>query len=314
MAITNKIERAVKRLMVIGKVCWLWDNESVETEIGWNGDLTTPNTTKTLRAAIGVQNNETATPSVATDTFEIPSGLVPNWSGAISADISGIYVEVSNYTGGAPGTNSHFMVGGTPPGDNFNRATLQVSSPSATYALNVGSSNELQNFNYTQTIAVDEGATLTLKLDSVDGLAIRSPNGYQAIELALSYFDVNQSGPMCSLGEDYHDKDIAAFQVIATRGEEMPPHSGNYLVHVRVLCNAQGDDGTAGLTTVQTRMDQLRAALDTDDLPARITSIAGGGLTVLPGSVWGRGLTEGVEGRKFSSGWEFTCVACEADL
>jgi hypothetical protein len=54
--------------------------------------------------------------------------------------------------------------------------------------------------------------------------------------------------------------------------------------------------------------------LDTDDLPARITAAAGGNLTVHPRTIWGRGVGEGVEGRKFSSAWEFVCVACEADL
>lgn len=125
---------------------------------------------------------------------------------------------------------------------------------------------------------------------------------------------LNTALPKCTKGHDYHDKDIAAFQVIASKGEEIPPMSGNYQVTVRVLCDSQADDGANALSSIESQMNALRSCLDTNDLASRLTLAANGGLTVFPNSIWGRRVTEGVEDRKFSSCWEFTCMACEAVL
>ena len=315
MAVTNKIETAVKRLLVRGKVVWFWPDEDYQTEFGSNSALTAVNTSETLTALISVLPGYVANPALAQASFNLPSVPQPDH---LSIQVFGLHVELSNYTGGSQPGDSHFMVGGTPPGNNFNRATLQVSNPSQTYVLNCGSSNQLQTFSYQAEIDADSGATLTLNLDSVDGLAIYDPGG-QLVQVTVNYLDFvdgydNGTAPMCSKGQDYHDKDLAAFHVIARQGEETPPHSGNYLVHVRVECSANADDEATALALVEERLNQLRATLDVDDLPAQITAAAGGGLTVHPRSVWSRGVGEGVEGRKFSSAWEFVCVACEADL
>jgi hypothetical protein len=314
MAITNKIETAVKRLLVAGKVCSLWADEVIEEELSWSSDLTAPNTTETMLADIQVIEFNTAAPSLASVTFTLPDGIVHAWPGSLVLTVVGTDVELSNYTGGTVGDDSHFMAGGTPPGDNFNRAKLLISSPSSNYVLNAGISSQLHSFQYTQSIPVNEGASITLILDSVDGQAIRPLSRHQKVSVSFDYFSYDSDAPKCTKGEDYHDKDIAAFQVIASKGEESPPFSGNYLVNVRVLCSAQADDGSGALALVESRMDALQACLDTDDLADRITIAARSGLTVFPGSIWGRGVTEGVEGRKFSSGWEFTCMACKADL
>ena len=303
MAVTNKIETAVKRLLVQAGVCWLWNDESPEEELGVPEGLLN----KRLTAAITVDWSNNATPTAPHDSATVlgVSTIIP-----APVTVIGTKIELTNYTGGEV-INPRMMDGGRPPANNYNRATLALSASGKTYVLNNGGPYNRTGFTYTERLNLISGDVVTLTLDTVDGLAYFNDGGQQ-IEVVL--FDYNTGSPMCSKGQDYHDKDVAVYHVIARQGEETPPHSGNYLVHVRVECSAQADDTAAGLAEVEDRLNQVRAALDTDDLPARITAAAGGNLTVHPRTIWGRGVGEGVEGRKFSSAWEFVCVACEAEL
>jgi hypothetical protein len=303
MAVTNKIETAVKRLLVRGKVCWLWDDESPEEQLGVASNMLN----QRLTGLILVDDLNHATPTAAHASVSLPA-LSTIMS--VPVTVIGTNIELTNYTGGYS-INVRMMEGGTPPANNYNRATLNLAASGKTYVLNNGGPYSKLSFTYEALLSFLPNEVVTLTLDSVDGLAYPNGGGQQ-IEVVL--FDFNQSGPMCSKGQDYHDKDVAAFHVIAKQGEETPPHSGNYLVHVRVECSANADDEAAALALVEERLNQLRAVLDVDDLPAQITAASGGGLTVHPRSVWSRGVGEGVEGRKFSSAWEFVCVACEADL
>ncbi|NBV22251.1 MAG: hypothetical protein EB141_20070 [Verrucomicrobia bacterium] len=318
MAITNKIETAVKRLLVAGKVCSLWDDEDANTELAgllsdssFISNLPTEEAV-TLTARISVDEQNNANPSLDTVNGTIGSSR-PLDTNFVRVTVTGTFIELSNYSGGTHGEHSYFMEGGNPPADNYNRALFHTSNPSRTYVVNRGSSITQQSFSYSEAIQLLPSTNIQLKLDSVDGLALPA-HGFQQIAVSVEFFNVDTDAPKCTKGEDYHNRDMAAFQVIANKGEEVPPLSGNYLVNVRVLCSAQADDGLGGLAEAESHMDALRAALDTDDLAARITQAANGGLTIFPNSIWGRGVTEGVEGRKFSSGWEFTCMACEADL
>ena len=113
----------------------------------------------------------TASPTVDTDvaTVQGPPGTRYRLKIGVAAS-----VELSAYTGGTnhTGDDSHFLRGGTPPANNYNRLTLQVSSPAQTYVLNKGSSTIIETLAYSADIDADVGATLTLKLDSVDGLML----------------------------------------------------------------------------------------------------------------------------------------------
>ncbi|KAF0180457.1 MAG: hypothetical protein FD161_887 [Limisphaerales bacterium] len=89
-----------------------------------------------------------------------------------------ITAEVAAYTGGEqkPADAAKFYRGAptpTVPADNFNRVTLTVSSPARTYVLNYAAvSGGIEAASYEADIEVDAGATLTLLIDSVDGLML----------------------------------------------------------------------------------------------------------------------------------------------
>ena len=80
-------------------------------------------------------------------------------------------VEERTYTGGTQA--GHWYTGGDAPdrSDPFNIYPLQVSSPAQTYCLNAGTSgiHTCDGLDYTETIEVAAGATVTLTADSVDG-------------------------------------------------------------------------------------------------------------------------------------------------
>lgn len=73
-------------------------------------------------------------------------------------------VETKAYNGG--NTDGYWNDGGTPDGSAFNRFSLEVSDPAATYYLNAGQSNNqwCVGMDYQQTIPVRGGATLTLSM------------------------------------------------------------------------------------------------------------------------------------------------------
>ncbi len=86
-------------------------------------------------------------------------------------------MEVKNYTGG---TNSLFFnIGGTPGGGASNPWKLVVSDPPQTYYLNAAHSGAVDahmvNVDYLAEVPVRGGATVTLGMDSVDGLQNVTP-------------------------------------------------------------------------------------------------------------------------------------------
>jgi len=79
-------------------------------------------------------------------------------------------VELRSYPGGTT-VSTHVTRGGT-PGDNgsYNVYSVRISSPAAVYYLNAGSSvPQLTSFDEQFTVEIDDGATVTLTADSVDG-------------------------------------------------------------------------------------------------------------------------------------------------
>lgn len=117
-------------------------------------------------------------------------------------------------------------------------------------------------------------------------------------------------------GQSAEDRDAASYVVTCEQGDEFPQDTGNYRVKASVELKTPGDKDNAGTSPLaghKTAFDALRDALDTDDLPSRLSG-ASTGLYVFTNSITGRSVTSGVDGRLFVSKWEFECVACEADL
>ncbi|HEY3452884.1 MAG TPA: hypothetical protein VGK67_41465 [Myxococcales bacterium] len=84
----------------------------------------------------------------------------------ITLRIRGV-VELMSYSGGQ--AQNFWYVGGKPSDKKANFYDLQVSAPASTYYLNAG--NVIKRtwpMDYTQTIRVDSGATVTLAGDSQD--------------------------------------------------------------------------------------------------------------------------------------------------
>ena len=71
--------------------------------------------------------------------------------------------EMKTYSGGTP-AGSFFQIGGTPASDPWNVYELVISSPYQTYFLNRGTSGvyTIQSADYTETIPIAGGATVTL--------------------------------------------------------------------------------------------------------------------------------------------------------
>jgi hypothetical protein len=88
------------------------------------------------------------------------------------------FVEQKTYTGGsdagvaAVGTNaSLFLTGGTDNGDGFNVYRLAIDQPAQTFHLNAGTSSIYYCFalDFTATVRMNGGATVTLTADPKDG-------------------------------------------------------------------------------------------------------------------------------------------------
>jgi hypothetical protein len=88
-------------------------------------------------------------------------------------------IEQKTYSGGT--VDGYFVTGGADNGDAYNVYELAVSSPAQSYFLNAGSSGITNCWviDYTKTIPIDAGATLTLTAASKDAQEIKNidPNG-----------------------------------------------------------------------------------------------------------------------------------------
>lgn len=113
----------------------------------------------------------TATPSSQSDTAVVGGETGKYYVARLKVVIT---AEQSGYTGGTQklGDNTRFYRGGTPPADSVNRVTL--SDGTSTYVLNWAASSSAGLFTetYYADIVVLSGATLTLTINSVDGLMV----------------------------------------------------------------------------------------------------------------------------------------------
>lgn len=83
-------------------------------------------------------------------------------------------VEQKAYTGGV--ADGYFYTGGAEDGGAYNVYAMTVSSPAQTYFLNAGAS-DITNcwpLDYTETIPIDAGATVTLTSQAKDGQEIKN--------------------------------------------------------------------------------------------------------------------------------------------
>lgn len=83
-------------------------------------------------------------------------------------------VEEKTYVGGTKQASWH--EGGTPGADGFNVYKLEISSPPQTYYLNSGVSERYRcvSLDYSRTVTITAGATVTLSADPVDLNQIRN--------------------------------------------------------------------------------------------------------------------------------------------
>ncbi len=79
-------------------------------------------------------------------------------------------VEGKTYEGGT--SVDYFVRGGAPAVDTYNVYALEVSDPPATYYLNAGTSGSGRPFtiDYTATVSMAAGATVTLTATAIDGV------------------------------------------------------------------------------------------------------------------------------------------------
>lgn len=98
-------------------------------------------------------------------------------------------VETKAYTGGV--VDGYFDTGGADNGDTFNVYALTVSAPAQTYFVNNGQSNIYNCFaiDYTETIPIDGGATVTLTAMPIDGHEIENVDANGA-PIQVPGFDV----------------------------------------------------------------------------------------------------------------------------
>ena len=84
-------------------------------------------------------------------------------------------VEQKTYSGGCS-DGSYWLTGGATNGDSYNVYRLTISSPPQTFYLNRGASSITHSWalDFSQTIRMDAGATVTLFADTVDGQEIQN--------------------------------------------------------------------------------------------------------------------------------------------
>lgn len=87
-------------------------------------------------------------------------------------------VEQKSYMGGQQ-DGGFWQVGGAPAGDTYNVYALNISSPSQTYYLNRGASSITRCWvlDYTQTVRVAAGASVSLTAEVRDGQQISNQDG-----------------------------------------------------------------------------------------------------------------------------------------
>ena len=85
-------------------------------------------------------------------------------------------VELKSYAGGGGTTTDYWTVGGTAPNDGYNVYELAISDPPQHYYLNNGPSNVqiVYPIDYSETINVTTGATVTLSADPVDAGEVKN--------------------------------------------------------------------------------------------------------------------------------------------
>lgn len=87
-------------------------------------------------------------------------------------------VEQKTYTGGTADSaaGGYFYTGGAENGDGYNVYQLSISSPAQTFFLNAGASGitNCWPIDYTETMPIAAGATITLSATAKDGLEIKN--------------------------------------------------------------------------------------------------------------------------------------------
>ncbi|MFT3700021.1 MAG: hypothetical protein QM831_43150 [Kofleriaceae bacterium] len=112
-----------------------------------------------------------SSPPTVTNTGTI-SGGTAGTTYNVTLHFQGV-VEQRTYTGGTQ--DNYWYVGGTVDrSDTYNVYSLAVSDPAQTYYLNAGMSHIGQTWaiDYSETIPVKTGATLTLTADSIESVEI----------------------------------------------------------------------------------------------------------------------------------------------
>ncbi len=109
-------------------------------------------------------------PSVTTSAT---MGGTPGTTYEVTLRFRGV-VEISLYDGGT--ANGYWQIGGAPPvGSTINVYALDVSALPQTYYVNQGVSNRVVvALDYTETIPIEAGATVTLRADSRDSFELRN--------------------------------------------------------------------------------------------------------------------------------------------
>lgn len=93
---------------------------------------------------------------------------VPGATYDVTIALRGI-VELKTYAGGT-NDGGFWQVGGAPAVDPWNVYRLEISSPAQTYYVNRGTSglSTVSEIDYSKTIPIDTGATVTLTASSID--------------------------------------------------------------------------------------------------------------------------------------------------
>lgn len=95
----------------------------------------------------------------------------PNQTYAVPLRFRGV-IETKGYSGYTvpDPLNSFWIKGGTPSGSDWNIYQLNISNPPATYYLNLGADNDfhVHLIDYTETVLIKGGATVTLIANPVD--------------------------------------------------------------------------------------------------------------------------------------------------
>jgi hypothetical protein len=114
--------------------------------------------------------------SCATTSRKVTSAVLGGLAGAqydTALRFRGV-VEQTSYTGGT--ADGFWYTGGSPSDPKYNVYRLDVSNPPQTYFLNAGTAQLLYcvAIDYTRSLRIATGATVTLTADPLDGLEIKN--------------------------------------------------------------------------------------------------------------------------------------------